>query len=303
MRVCKIGWLFVLMLVMHSFALRAQFAEIDVNAYVNKDSIVLGEPFMYTISITYPPKYEIALPDSQDIPKPLEWIGKTYFNTVCKDSLCKDSIQYFLRTFNTDSILIPNIPVYIFSGNRHDTLFIHPALKELIIKKLRRANGEFNWHEDATYMELTPSINYWYYGAIAFVILIIAVIMLVLVGPIILRRIKLFNMGLNHQRYVKDFDDQIQEFNEHKRATDLEKCITIWKSYLTRLESKPYTTLTTTELKDMQDMEDVITPLRNLDRFLYGGLRQNETMESLNALRRFSNRRFLKKKKELRDVR
>jgi hypothetical protein len=109
-------------------------------------------------------------------------------------------------------------------------------------------------------------------------------------------------MGLNHQRFIKDFDEQIQQFTHNKKSTDLEKCITLWKSYLTRLEAKPYTTLTTTELKDMQDMEDVITPLRNLDRFLYGGLRQNETIESLNALRRFSNRRFLKKKKEVRDV-
>ncbi|MDB5256527.1 MAG: hypothetical protein JWM14_1222 [Chitinophagaceae bacterium] len=302
MHACKNVFFFLLLLT-QPFSAWAQFAEIDVTAYINKDSIVLGEPFMYTISISYPPKYEIALPDSQDIPKPLEWIGKTYYNTVCKDSLCKDSIQYFLRTFNTDSILIPNIPVYIFSGNRRDTLFIHPALKEVVIKKLRSSIAEFDWQEDVAYLELQPSVNYWYYGAIALGVLVVSIILFLLVGPIVLRRIKLFNMGLNHQRYVKDFDEQIQEFNENKRATDLEKCITIWKSYLTRLESKPYTTLTTTELKDMQDMEDVITPLRNLDRFLYGGLRQNETMESLNALRRFSNRRFLKKKKEVRDVR
>ncbi|MDF2456707.1 MAG: hypothetical protein K0R51_2700 [Cytophagaceae bacterium] len=302
MHACKNRILLLFLLLQPFFAL-AQFSEIDVTAYINKDSIVLGEPFMYTISISYPPKYEIALPDSQDIPKPLEWIGKTYFNTVCKDGICKDSIQYFLRTFNTDSILIPNIPVYIFSGNRTDTLFIHPALKEVAIKRLRKANVEFNWHEDAAYKELAPSVNYWYYGAIAFAVLVISIILLLLVGPIVLRRIKLFNLSLNHQRYTKDFDEQVQEFTENKKATDLEKCITIWKSYLTRLESKPYTTLTTTELKDMQDMEDVITPLRNLDRFLYGGLRQNETMESLNALRRFSNRRFLKKKKEVRDVR
>lgn len=291
------------MMLLVSSVTQAQFSEIDVKAYINKDSVLLGEPFMYTIAISYPPKYEIALPDSQDIPAPIEWIGKNYYNTVCQDNLCKDSIQYFLRTFNTDSILIPNIPVYIFSGNRRDTLFIHPALKEVVIKKLRNSDLVFNWQEDATYKELAPSVNYWYYGAIAIGILLFSIALLVLVGPIIIRRIKLFNMGLNHQRYVKDFDDQIQEFIQNKKATDLEKCITIWKSYLTRLESKPYTTLTTTELKDMQDMEDVITPLRNLDRFLYGGLRQNETMESLNALKRFSNKRFLKKKKEIRDVR
>jgi hypothetical protein len=294
---------FIALLLLFPFSSFAQFAEIDVKAYINKDSIALGEPFMYTISITYPPKYEIALPDSQDIPQPLEWIGKTFFNTVCKDSLCKDSIQYFLRTFNTDSILIPNIPVYIFSSNRHDTLFIHPALKEVVIRKLRKTSGNFSWQEDADYKTLTPSINYWYYGTIALAVIIVSIVLLLLVGPIVLRRIKLFNLGLNHQRYIKDFDVQIQEFTKYTRATDLEKCITIWKSYLTRLESKPYTTLTTTEMKDMPDMEDVITPLRNLDRFLYGGLRQSETIESLNALRRFSNRRFLKKKKEVRNVR
>jgi hypothetical protein len=302
MRAYKYPFL-LLFLFLQSFTALAQFAEIEVKAYLNKNSIVLGEPFTYTISITYPPKYEIALPDSQDIPSPLEWIGKTYFNTVCKDSLCKDSIQYFLRTFHSDSVLIPNIPVYIFSSNRQDTLFIHPALKEIIIKKIGKASGEFKWQEDAGYMELEPSINYWYYGLLALAVLIAAVVLLFTLGPMVLRRIKLFNLGLNHQRYIKDFDEHIQAFTQNKKATDLEKCITTWKSYLTRLEAKPYTTLTTTELKDMQDMEDVITPLRNLDRFLYGGLRQNETMESLNALRRFSNKRFLKKKKEVRDVR
>ncbi|HSZ72515.1 MAG TPA: hypothetical protein VK750_07540 [Cytophagaceae bacterium] len=302
MHVCKKSFL-LLFIFFLSFPSFAQFAEIDVKSYINKDSILLGEPFMYTLSIIYPPKYEIAIPDSHDIPPPLEWIGKTYFNTVCKDSLCKDSIQYFLRTFNADSILIPNIPVYIFSENRHDTLFIHPALKEIVIKKLRPSGTDFTWQEDASYLEIRPSVNYWYYGVVALIVLIVATVLLLLVGPIILRRIKLFNLSLNHQRYVKDFDEQILEFTTHQQATDLEKCITIWKSYLTRLESKPYTTLTTTELKDLQDMEDVIIPLTNLDRFLYGGLRQTETIESLNALRRFSNRRFLKKKKEVRDVR
>jgi hypothetical protein len=296
-------YVIVLLALLYSFFAKAQFAEINVKAYVNKDSLVLGEPFTYALRITYPAKYEVIFPDSNYIQYPLEWIGKSFSNTVCKDGMCTDSIQYFLRTFSNDSLLAPNIPVFIFANNHHDTLFIHPEPTTLVVKKLNTAHENYVWQEDSMYLNVPYSINYWYYGLVAACILFSILMMYWIAGPYIFRRIKLFNLGLNHKRYIKEFDAQVQIFSRQKEATDLEKCVTIWKSYLTKLETKPYTTLTTKELNTMQDMEDVIMPLQNLDRFLYGGLRQNESMESLNALRRFSNKRFLKKKKEVRDAR
>ncbi len=286
-----------------SFVVKAQFSEIEVQAYLNKDSVVLGEPFIYSISITYPSQYEAIFPDSNYIQKPLEWIGKNFSNTVCKGNLCTDSIQYTLRTFSTDSIISPNIPVFVFGDTHHDTLFIHPEPQTIAIKKLNTATEDYTWQEDIKYWDVPDSINYWYYGFIASVVVLAMGLLYWMAGPYVLKRIKLFNLDINHKRYIKELDEQIQIFSTLKKATDLEKCVTLWKYYLTKLEGKPYTTLTTKELNTMQDMEDVITPLQNLDRFLYGGLRQNESMESLNALRRFSNKRFLKKKKELRDAR
>jgi hypothetical protein len=282
---------------------KAQFSAIEVQAYLNKDSVVLGEPFIYSISITYPSQYEAIFPDSNYIQSPLEWISKNFSNTVCKGNLCTDSIQYTLRTFSTDSMISPNIPVFVFGDNHHDTLFIHPEPKRIVIKKLNTANVDYAWQEDLMYLQVPDSINYWYYGLITSCFLFVMGLLYWIAGPYVLRRIKRFNLDINHKRYIKELDEQIQVFSTQKKASDLEKCVTIWKSYLTKLEGKPYTTLTTKELNTMQDMEDVITPLQNLDRFLYGGLRQNESMESLNALRRFSNKRFLKKKKELRNAR
>jgi hypothetical protein len=281
----------------------AQFAEINVQAYLNKDSVVLGEPFTYTLSISYPARYEVLFPDSPYFQPPLEWIGKSFSNTVCTGNMCTDSIQYFLRTFSTDSMLSPNIPVFVFSDTHHDTLFIHPEPKKLVVKKLNAATEDYAWQEDSTYLDVPYSINYWYYGLILAAVLCSLLLVYWVAGPYIFRRIKLFKLGINHKRYINELDEQIQIFSQQKKATDLEKCVTIWKSYLTKLEGKPYTTLTTKELNTMQDMEDVIVPLQNLDRFLYGGLRQNESMESLSALRRFSSKRFLKKKKEVRDAR
>lgn len=290
-------------LILLSLICKAQFSAIEVQAYLNKDSVVLGEPFIYSISITYPSQYEAIFPDSNYIQSPLEWISKNFSNTVCNGNLCTDSIQYTLRTFSTDHRISPNIPVFVFENNHHDTLFIHPEPQSLVIKKLNTSNADYTWQEDLMYLNVPDSINYWYYGLIAFGVLLGIGLLYWIAGPYVLRRIKLFNLDINHKRYIKELDEQIQIFSTQKKASDLEKCVTIWKYYLTKLEGKPYTTLTTKELNTMQDMEDVITPLQNLDRFLYGGLRQNESMESLNALRRFSNKRFLKKKKELRNAR
>jgi len=295
--------LLVFGIVLYGNTVKAQFSEIDVQVYLNKDSIVLGEPFVYSLSVSYPSHYEVIFPDSNYFQAPLEWIGKTFSNTVCKGDRCTDSIQYSLRTFSTDSILFPNIPVFVFDENLHDTLFIHPDSKILVLKKLNTLKEDYAWQDDAMYLEVPDSINYWYYGLMALSILFVLLIVYLVAGPYVFRRIKLFNLGINHQRYIKEFDEQVQVFSTHKGATDLEKCVTLWKYYLTKLEGKAYTTLSTKEMKLLPDMEDIITPLQNLDRFLYGGLRQNESMESLNALRRFSNKRFLKKKNEVRDAR
>ncbi len=281
----------------------AQFSKITVVAYIDKDTIVLGEPFTYSLHVTYPSNYEVIFPDSNYISNPLEWIGKTFSNTVCKDDMCSDSIQYTFRTFSTDSILFLNIPVFVFSDDHHDTLFIHAEPKPVYVKKLNKLNENFTWQEDSGYKEVEDSISYWYYFAIMLLALLCLIAVYIIAGPFVLRRIKLINLNINHKRYINEFDEQVKIFSTHKNATDVEKCVTIWKSYLTKLESKAYTTLTTKELNTMQDMEDVITPLQNLDRFLYGGIRKNVSLESLNALRRFSNKRFLKKKIEVKNAR
>ena len=293
----------ILFLWLTSLTLQAQFSDIEVQSYISKDTVVIGEPFVYSLSINYPSQYEVFFPDSQYFKTPIEWINKTYSNTVCKDNICTDSVQYTLRTFSTDSILSPNIPVFIFIDNFHDTLFIHPEEKQIVVKKLNTATEDYQWKENVEYLEVYDSINYWYYGLITLVILFVVFILYMIAGPYIIKRIKLFNLTINHKRFIIEYDALLQLFSSQKKPSDLEKGVTLWKSYLTKLESKPYTTLTTKELEELPGMDDIIIPLQNLDRYLYGGLSKTENSESLNALRRFSNKRFLTKKIELRNAR
>ncbi len=79
------------------------------------DSIALGYPTPLSYSIRYPIGYTIIFPDSTKDFVPFELHSKKYFLTQIEDNYAKDSVIYYLTSFQIDSIQKIQLPYsYVF---------------------------------------------------------------------------------------------------------------------------------------------------------------------------------------------
>jgi hypothetical protein len=87
-------------------------------------------------------------------------------------------------------------------------------------------------------------------------------------------------------------------FATQKNST-LESMLTLWKSYLEKLEKIPYTTLTTKEISSMLNHKSLTSALQNFDKCIYGGSSNFDMKNSIELLQEVAQFRFEEKIKTL----
>jgi exonuclease I len=76
-----------------------------------------------------------------------------------------------------------------------------------------------------------------------------------------------------------------------------------WKNYLARLEQKPINTFTTTEIISLFNKEELKESLQEVDRSIYSGIMAQDPVRALAVLKKFSNKRYKKRRKEVKNER
>jgi hypothetical protein len=281
--------------------LSLNICQAQIKGYFLKDSIKIGEPLKYSLSFSHPSETELLLPDSNYNFSPFEFISKEYFPTVTNNSISKDSAVYTLRSFEIEKNQKLSLPVFVISEN--DTTFLYPAADSVFLKELVPVGyGRSELMENTEYNKVERKYNYPYaiagYGSIA-VILLAAYVFL---GEPVKRRYKSFVYRRAHSNFIRTYKNLEKEFVQFKSHSSIEQALSVWKSYLSKLEDKPINTYTTTEIITLFSKEDLKISLQTIDRAIYGGLVSDEVVIALKGLRKFSNKRFLKRKKEISNV-
>jgi hypothetical protein len=283
------------------FILSPFFCHAQIKGCFLKDSIKIGEPVKYSLTYIHPSTMELLLPDSAYNFYPFEFISKEYFPTKTKNSISKDSAVYNLRTFEIEKHLNLALPVFIISET--DSLFLYPASDTIILKQLIPGSlTNQKLEENTDYNKVEKRYNYPYaiamYGGITIVLLFSSIFL----GAPVKRRYKSFIIRRAHLSYVRNFKKLEKEFAEFKTHSSIEQALSLWKSYLSKIEDKPIYTYTTTEIISLFSKEELKISLQTIDRAIYGGLVSDEAIIALKSLRKFSNKRFLKRKKEISHV-
>src|SRR5690349_8535923 len=76
--------------------------EIKVAGGFVKDSVQIGEPVAYYLSASYPQSLTVLFPDSVFSFAPFEYSRKTFYPTVTSHGTSRDSVIYYLTTFEID---------------------------------------------------------------------------------------------------------------------------------------------------------------------------------------------------------
>jgi hypothetical protein len=263
-----------------------------------EDSMKIGEPVRYAFSFSHSPETEILMPDSSYNFYPFEFIRKDYYPTKTYDNISHDSAIYYLRTFETAKSQKYSLPAFIVANGdsipkypQADSIYLKELVKTLPEKIVLKENTEIN--------RIEKKYNYPYTIAISLLGVLALGAAFLSLGKPARKRYKLFIVRRSHQNFLKNYTYLEDDFSRSGSTTTIEQALSLWKTYISKLENKPVNTYTTTELIALYNKEELKAGLQTIDKAIYGGLISEDTEQALISLRKFSEKRFRKIKKEI----
>ncbi|RDV16636.1 hypothetical protein DXT99_02300 [Pontibacter diazotrophicus] len=260
----------------------------------SRDTARLGELLQYTLVHHHPATQEVVLPPENYSFAPFELVRKDFFPTTTKAGISTDSAVYTLRSFEIEPVQQLALPVYVLG--EQDTTVVFAAADAIVLQQLVKTVQEplqvqadtnlatveerFNW----------PELVLWI-AAVATFLSLIGLIF----GQAIRRKYKLYRLRKDHLYFASRYNSHEDRFKKTGAMQSLEKAVSLWKNYLTKLERSAINSFTTKEIVEYyENDEEVNTALRICDKAIYGNVQtetEGETNLALGMLRRFAKSR------------
>ncbi|MFA0962797.1 hypothetical protein AB9P05_13425 [Roseivirga sp. BDSF3-8] len=276
---------------------RQEGASAQVTGRFLADSLKVGEPVPYSLTVTYPAEQMLLLPDSAFDYGDFHYLRKKYFPTRQQDSLLVDSVVYYVTTFELDTVQKLALPAIRVAGE--DSLMLPSEGDDIFLKRIVTAFPDTLALRESVELAEVPDRTNWplIYLVAGLAFVLIAVVSLALARP--LRRWYLLRkLNRDHARFRSHFDEQAGL--AQGTPNDPEGALATWKRYLEQLENKPYAKMTTREISRERPEQDLSQALRDIDRHIYGRQAYNgEHTESYRVLVRIVEESYDKKLKEV----
>lgn len=286
--------------ILNPFSAHSQ--EIKVRAKFSSDSIKIGKPIEFYLSVHYPEKLDVLFPDSTFSYSPFEFQKKHYFTTKTKDGISVDSVTYILASYEVDSIQALKLPVFVVNAmdctqvfSNTDTVFFQHLVKSipdsLTAEKLPLK-------VNVNYLGVKWELNYLMLGIIGAILIVVIILVWIFFGKRIRKYFKLKRMMKGYESFRTQFDSSVDRLNDEFSPQRAEQSLLIWKKYLESLVSKPYTKYTSKEIRAIEKSEELGLSLMAIDRMIYGNQQENASTP-FNNLKNHVQQQFEKKKAEV----
>ena len=273
----------------------------QIQGYFTDDTIKIGEPVNYHLVFRHSPSTEVLFPDGKFDFSPFELIKKEFFPTISDSSGSKDSVIYVLRTFDIGKPISYALPVFIIL--QQDTTIQKPKTDTIVVNEyINQLPDSLKLKENTSFNNVKKEINYPYYIAGTAGALLLLVLLFIFFGKPLTLRYRLFLIRRTHTVFLRQFQRLEKEYKKEDSIIVIEDIVSLWKNYLSRLENKPINTYTTTEISVQFNEEELKERLRSIDRAVYGGVVSHEAEIAISYLKKFSNKRFVKRKEEVQNV-
>ncbi|WP_026629620.1 hypothetical protein [Dyadobacter alkalitolerans] len=265
------------------------------------DSIEVGKPVYFSLSVRHDPKTEIFFPDTLYDFSPFEIISKRAFTSSTDDRGSVDSAVYQLISFDVARSQALKMPVYVFNKKDCTAVFTKPDSVFLIKSNVVEAVKMAKLVPETSLLPLSSEFNFSILlGSIALIIGVVGSIYWVF-GQDIYKQWQLIKLQRRHLEYVRSFNRLMRNAREKNNIKDAEKAIIVWKNYLERLEKKPFATYTTREIVDNMPDEALAEALKNMDSIIYGQVISKNMAESLEVLKSGATRIYRNKRRFILD--
>lgn len=272
--------------------------DVRVKGKFLEDSIRIGAPVPYAVSVRYPSEKNILFPDSTSRLGGFEFAYRRYFPTETTAGISTDSAIYWITSFEIDSAQQIAFPIYELNGA--DTT-LHEATPDTVWLQQQVdqvpdsvAAAQLPLKIDTVYRNVNLLFNYplWLTGGGIFVFVLLAV--WIIFGKRIRRYFLRRRLTAAFNNFIQSFNNGLETLNINYSTKQAEQNIILWKRYLESLEGRPYLKFTSPEITAIPEHDQLTQTLEQIDRMIYGGQTPND-LHPFHELKRFSENRFFRK--------
>ena len=260
--------------------------EIIPQSYFHKDSVKIGEALPYSLWIRYPRNNDVAFPDSLFDFSPFELEKRDYFTTKSDSLESLDSVVYYFTTFEIDTVQYLTLPVYII--NEYDSIILYTATDSIILDQVvTTLPDSVAVLVNTDFQKVPLAFNYPYFTAGLIVLLVAILVIFLVFGKGIRQTIKVYWLTKKHKQYLISFNNALED-----QPIEVESTLSLWKKYLEKLLSQPYTKLTSKEIIELTNSVELAEELKTIDRYIYGDSKNPDTKSAFEFLLNFSVEQF-----------
>lgn len=290
-----VPFLFVALLTVTGISGYAQ--DVRVHGYFRTDSVAVGEVVPYVLTATYPRDVQILFPDSTFAFTPFESSGKRYFPTRTSGTVSRDSVVYFLSTFELDSIQTLKLPVFVVQPQ--DCLAVYSTTDTIrlnfrVTMPLDSIAAEkLPLKANTAYQRVRQLFNYPVVLIGLAVLAVAGIATWLIFGKQIRRYFQLRRLHRNYRGFLSRFGEIISRMGTTAPGKVAEEALWMWKNYMEDLEEYPFTKSTSREIVRKYSDDQLARALRAIDRGIYGGY--GTPPDPFRLLQDYSRQRFEKR--------
>ncbi|NIJ56067.1 hypothetical protein [Dyadobacter arcticus] len=294
----KVAWVIFIVLLFSSITFGQRIKPTGVFL---SDSIEVGKPVYFSLSVRHKPETEVFFPDSSFNFSPFEIISQRSFVSSTDERGSLDSAVYQLVSFDVSPLQSLRLPVYSFQKKDCTAVFTSIDSVFLTCSNITKTEEKPVLIAETRLLPLSRQFNFSILiGSIALIIGVAGSIYWVF-GQDIFKQWQLIKLQRRHLEYVRSFNRLMRNARERNNIKDAEKAIIVWKNYLERLEKKPFATYTTREIMDNMPDDDLANALQNMDGIVYGQGKSKNMDVYLEVLKTGATRIYRNKRRFILD--
>jgi hypothetical protein len=272
--------------------LRAQ--ELKVEGYFLQDSAKLGERVSYVLKAQYGPGYNIVFPDSTYDYTPFVYLGKKSYLSSTSEGVTIDSAVYFLSQFSLNPILNLALPVYeVF---QYDSVEYKPQEAGLALKlMIDPLPEELSFQDNNVYQPIDTEFNYPLMLAILVVVLIISIVLAYIFGNKLKKAWQIIVEKQRYKRFARRWEKAELAFARQPDMDHADELLGLWKTYMERLNNRPFREWTTSEIAVFLQNKDIIRDFREIELIIYAGREGKDLDQACHNLKKICTTTYQQK--------
>jgi hypothetical protein len=266
-----------------------------------EDSAKIGQPIHYYLQVVHDKNQELFFPGIQRQYGVFEPVKKEYFKTKSTADGNLDSAVYTFRFFDIADYQSLSLPIYLLQGS--DCTQVFPKPDTIFLQRLvphpEKINMEQVFQQVAipTLSPKTDLKNVFIYGISIF---ILSGLIYWVFGKQFIRWYQLYRLWRKNLDFRRSYQRLSRSISsEPKGLQNLEKAISVWKSYLENLIHVPFSTYTTKEMVDNLRDKRLVKALQAIDSAIYGGNFSEKTMDSVKFLTEIAHGVYQKEREKI----